>query len=44
MYVYVYIIKYYIYRTSKNSKVMHHLYCYFHSLITAVEVNQTKIQ
>ena len=26
--------------TSKNNKVMHHLYSYFHNLITTVEINQ----
>ena len=30
----------YLSMASKNNKVMHHLYTYFHNLITTVEVNQ----
>ena len=35
--IYIYI---YISMTSKNNKVIRHLYSYFHNLMTTVEVNQ----
>ena len=35
IYIYIYIIN--ACMTSKNDKVMHHLYSYFHNLITTVD-------
>ena len=37
IYIHIYIYNIYACMTSKNDKVMHHLYSYFHNLITTVD-------